>query len=66
VKKKLIKATQFRTRYFEKGSEPDIKTVKRWIDEGDVPGEVMGATYYVDLNRWGGSKNPLVNKVLAA
>lgn len=63
---KLMKATQFRTRYFEKGSEPDIKTLKKWIDDGDIPGKVMGSIYYVDLDRMSKSDNPLVNRVLAA
>lgn len=63
---KLIKATQFRTRYFEKGSEPDIKTLKKWIDDGDIPGKVMGSIYYVDLDRMSKSDNSLVNRVLAA
>lgn len=63
---KLIKATQFRTRYFEKGSEPDMKTVKRLIDDGELPGQRFGTIYYVDLDRLKLSKNPLVNRVLAA
>lgn len=36
---KLMKATQFRIRYFEKGSEPDMKTLKKLIAEGDLPGK---------------------------
>ncbi|MGO1500793.1 MAG: hypothetical protein ACTHWH_05870 [Marinobacter sp.] len=63
---KLIKATQFRTRFFEKGSEPDMKTLKRLIDEGELPGQRFGVIYYVDLDRIKVSTNPLVNKVLAA
>jgi len=63
---KLMKATQFRKRYFEKGSEPDMKTLKGWIDEGRIPGQQLGTIYYVDLDRLTLSNNPLVNKVLAA
>jgi len=63
---KLMKATQFRIRYFEKGSEPDMKTLKKLIEEGDLPGQKMGTIYYVDLDRIKVSSNPLVNKVLAA
>ncbi|WP_157746872.1 hypothetical protein [Marinobacter sp. LV10R510-11A] len=61
-----MKATQFRIRYFEKGSEPDMKTLKKLIEEGDLPGQKMGTIYYVDLDRIKVSSNPLVNKVLAA
>ena len=63
---KLMKATQFRQRYFEKGSEPDMKTLKKCIDEGELPGKRIGTIYYVDLDRLERSNNPLVNKVLAA
>lgn len=63
---KLMKATQFRKRYFEKGSEPDMKTVKGWIEEGRLPGRQLGSIYYVDVDRLELSNNPLVNRVLAA
>jgi len=36
---KLIKATRFRTEYFHPGSEPDIKTLKKCIDAGELPGK---------------------------
>ncbi len=63
---KLMKATQFRTRYFEKGSEPDMKTLKKLIDEGELPGQQFGTIYYIDLDRLKMSRNPLVSKVLVA
>jgi len=63
---KLIKATKFRTKFFERGSEPDIKTLKRYIDDGELPGQRIGTIYYVDLDRLKVSNNPLVSKVLAA
>lgn len=63
---KLMKATKFQTAYFEKGSEPDMKTLKKWIEEGELPGQRIGTIYYVDVDRLKVSNNPLVNKVLAA
>ena len=63
---KLIKATRFRTEYFHPGSEPDIKTLKKCIDAGELPGKVIGTIYYVDLDKMAKSDNPLVNRVLAA
>lgn len=63
---KLMKATKFRLEYFDKGSEPDIKTVKRLIDDGELPGKRIGTIYYVDLDKLKQSDNPLVNRVLAA
>lgn len=62
----LMKATKFRTEYFAKGSEPDMKTLKKCIDDGELPGRRIGTIYYVDLDRLEKSNNPLVNKVLAA
>jgi hypothetical protein len=63
---RLIKATKFRTEYFHPGSEPDMKTLKRFIDDGELPGRKIGTIYYIDLDRIKVSKSPLVNKVLAA
>lgn len=62
----LMKATKFREEYFSLDSRPDIKTVKKWIDENEIPGRKLGTTYYVDIDKLERSNNPLVNKVLAA
>lgn len=65
-KPKLMKISEWATAYFEAGSRPTLKTVRKWIDEGSLPGERIGSAYYVDLNRWRqGSSNPLVDKVLS-
>lgn len=63
---KLMKATKFRTEHFAPGSEPSINTVKKLIDEGELPGRKIGTIYYVDLDKLNRSENPLVNRVLAA
>lgn len=63
---KLMKATKFRTEHFAPGSEPSMNTLKKLIDEGELPGRKMGSIYYVDLDKLNQSKNPLVNRVLAA
>ena len=63
---RLIKATKFRTEYFCPGSAPAIKTLKKNIDDGDLPGKVIGTIYYVDLDKLSKSDNALVNRVLAA
>ena len=65
--KRLMKIAEFREKHFEEGSRPAIKTIRSWIDNGDIPGERVGGGYYVDLSRWDKrSNNELVNKVLAA
>lgn len=63
---KLMKATRFRTEYFVKGSEPSMNTLKKLIDDGDLPGRKIGTIHYVDLDKLSKSDNPLVNRVLAA
>ena len=63
---KLIKATKFRETYFCPGSAPTIKTLKKNIDDGHLPGKVIGTIYYVDLDKLSKSDNALVNRVLAA
>lgn len=63
---RMIKATKFRIEYFHPGSEPDMKTLKRFIDDGELPGRKIGTIYYIDLDRIKVSSSPLVNKVLSA
>jgi len=55
-KDKLIKISEFRIRYFEKGQAPCQRTVRRWIVEGLIKGRtIMNGTrisYWVDANDW--------------
>lgn len=65
--KRLMKIAEFREKCFEEGSQPTMKTIRAWVDSGEIPGERIGSGYYVDLSRWDKrSNNALVNKVLAA
>ena len=63
---KLMKATRFREEYFAEGSQPSMNTLKKLIDDGELPGRKIGTIHYVDLDRLSKSDNPLVNRVLAA
>jgi len=63
---KLIKLTKFRATYFHEGGAPTIKTLKKNVDNGDLPGKIIGTIYYVDLDKLSKSDNALVNRVLAA
>ena len=58
-----MKVSQFRKKYFENGSRPAINTVKKWVDNGEIYGEVIGGMYYVDPDKTT-PVNPLVSKVL--
>lgn len=64
--KKLIKPSVFRTKYFQDSSAPAVSTIRRWIDSGDLPGERIGNSYYIDENRLNMTGNPLVDSVLAS
>lgn len=48
---KLMKATRFRTEHFAPGSEPSMNTIKKLIDDGDLPGRKIGTIHYVDLDK---------------
>jgi hypothetical protein len=42
---------------------PSVNTVKKWIVNGDIAGEIIGGNYYVNINQVKAA-NHLVNKVL--
>ncbi|WP_140919736.1 hypothetical protein [Limnobaculum xujianqingii] len=44
---KLMKASQWKTRGFSSGSEPDNRTIKKWIENGTLAGRVINGTSYV-------------------
>lgn len=39
-------------------------TVRRWLNEGKVPGRKVGGTWYVDEHAWMANGNDLVLRVL--
>jgi len=61
----LVDLVTFRLTYFA-GQRPDLRTMRRWIDSGQLPGVVIAGWYYVDvmaLERRTG--DPLVDKFLS-
>ncbi|MGB0662828.1 MAG: DNA-binding protein [Pontibacterium sp.] len=67
TQKKLMKVSAYRNKYFEEGSAPSRSTVRRWIDNGELPGEVIGGNYYVNVAKVEQTTgNPLVDQVLLA
>lgn len=46
---RLVNLKQWRDQTFEKGSAPDIRTLKRMVRDKEIPGILIGKTYYVDL-----------------
>ncbi|MDA8119734.1 MAG: hypothetical protein M0Z85_06725 [Gammaproteobacteria bacterium] len=49
---KLMTVTRFRQIYFDSESAPDARTVRSWIENGDIPGMVIKGRVYVDQDRW--------------
>jgi hypothetical protein len=58
-----MRVSEYRRTYFTPDSMPSVNTVKKWIKNGDVAGEVIGGNYYVNMNKVIAA-NHLVNKVL--
>lgn len=62
----LMKISQYREEHFVEGSRPAINTLKKWIDNGDLNGKVIGGNYYVQIDESEGeSVNELVEKALS-
>jgi len=48
--KMLMKISQYLEDYFCPGSQPDPRTVRRWIDTGQIPGQKIGGRHFVDIS----------------
>lgn len=47
------------------GRSPSLQQLKKWIEEGEVVGEIKGGMYFVDLQaELIGSSDPLLAKML--
>lgn len=60
----LMKVSSFLEEYFVPGNAPSVRTIRKAIDNNELPGTQIGSNYYVDVSKLNQSKNPLVNKVL--
>ncbi len=56
---KLISITDYRTLRFVDGSAPDIRTLKKLIDDGKLSGKKLGKKYYVLVDDYLNEFNPL-------
>jgi hypothetical protein len=61
---RLMEAGEYRKlRYV--GKKPSLQQLKKWIDEGEVVGEVTGGMYFVDIQAAIlGSNDPLLAQIL--
>ena len=63
---RYIKLSKYREHYFEEDSRPDIRTLRRWIDDGILAGKKMRGQYFVDLHAQEGTgQAPRPNSALA-
>lgn len=66
MQKKLMKISQYQRQFFCPGSEPELSTLRKWINNGDLPGVIIGRNFYIDVNKLDLTGNPLVDAVLEA
>ncbi|MBP1037390.1 hypothetical protein J8631_17650 [Serratia fonticola] len=51
---KLMKASAWGKREFEAGSIPDNRTIKRWIERGELQGRIVdGSVWVISTEKWG-------------
>lgn len=61
---RLIEASEYRKLRYA-GRKPSVQQIKKWIDEGELQGEVRGGMYFVDLQTaLLESNDPLLAKML--
>lgn len=57
--------SQFANRYFCKGSAPSQTTLRKWIDDGLLPGRKVGSKYYVDIAKFQSGGDELLERILS-
>lgn len=61
---RLMEAGEYRKLRYA-GGKPSLQQLKRWIEEGEVVGEIKGGMYFVDLQAaLTGSDDPLLAKMM--
>lgn len=63
---KLITIAEYKRRQFAEGSAPHDSTIRRWIANGELPGRIIGGTYYVHESALHSTGNELADKILKA
>ena len=61
---RLMEASEYRKLRYA-GGKPSLQQLKKWIEDGEVVGEVKGGMYFVDLQAAiMGSNDPLLAQML--
>jgi len=62
----LVKLSTWRKNRFPDGDAPDVRTCRKEIDLGTLPGKRIGRSYYVDLDKEKKSSgDPLLDELLS-
>ncbi|HEY9255775.1 MAG TPA: hypothetical protein VIP30_14700 [Stenotrophomonas sp.] len=62
----LMTVSAWSAKYFAPGSAPAELTIRRWLQNGVLPGRKVGGNWYVDDHAWAAGGHELVMRVLAA
>lgn len=55
---KLMRASKWVQREFEDGSQPDNRTIRRWVENGKLKGKVVdGVVWVCSSEQWGVSSD---------
>lgn len=61
---RLMEAAEYRKLRYA-GGKPSLQQIKKWIEEGELDGEIRGGLYFVNLHAaLLGSNDPLLAKML--
>ncbi|SFH44048.1 hypothetical protein [Pseudomonas sp. NFACC45] len=61
---KLMEAGEYRKLRYA-GNKPSLQQLKKWIEEGEIVGEITGGMYFVDIQAAViDSNDPLLAKML--
>lgn len=61
----LLRPTEWVARYFDEGSRPPAPTLRKWMQNGDIPARKIGGSWFVDETAWLAAGDELVARVLA-
>jgi hypothetical protein len=61
----LMEINEYRQKCYTADSRPSLRTLKRWIETGELPGKKHGGKYFIDVHLVEKlTGNPMVDKFL--
>lgn len=61
---KLVNINLYRNKRFAKGSEPDLRTLKKLIDDCELMGKKIGKKYYIEVDEQFKEFSPLESELM--